>query len=500
MTSGGPERTAPGDPSSTAPESSDRRPLSELYEGARVRGRIRRHFPFGLGVELIDYERVGASLDVIRRQIEPAVVAWMPQVERGELHLPPIGTVMDFMIGELRTHRMPPGVWVDLTLPDSTTMTPDTIAALRNAGWSPDRCVDVSSNVALLKSRNHTVVLAVEDFLSQMAGLTVSVSSAAPRGRPRTFHFDVADACARTPEGFVGLWETPADDYLVPVGHLATGDMALVMSSSGALFAGKGTKLYLLGRTTAEGLDTLCGPTGPAQWPRQHAPERTGPPLLLRAEPPMQVWDSAAAAARSLAYSEVNPGPVLACVDLGDVWRVYRSSHPTALHAPHVPMLVDKQTGDLFNEWPFRTDGPTAQDAFRVFLNLLGTALKPLGFVRDGQSWRRDDDNHHLVLSVTRYRTLTTRLCCTFYLTPTVVPRKAWQQQRAQDPSLPELPPPVHGTGLRIEFGRHEGQQARFHVLAGVDPTWMTICVLDALSEQPAMPAWLTELAQGLES
>lgn len=363
-------------------------------------------------------------------------------------------------------------------------MNPDTLAALRQAGWSPDRHVDVASEVALLRSRHHTVGQVVEDFLTMVAGLTVTVPSAVPRRRPRVFHFDVADACTRTPEGFVGLWETPADDYLAPVGHLLTGNLALVMSSSGALFAGKGSRLYLLGRTATEGLDTLCGPTGPDEWPRQLPPERTGPPLLLRADPPSQVTDATAAAARSLAYSGVNRGPVLACVDLGDVWRVYRSSHPTTLQAPQVPMLVDKQTGDLFNEWPFRADGPSAQDAFHDFLERLSTGLAPLGFLLDGQAWRRDDEDHHVVLNVTRYRTRTTRLTSTFYFTPTAIPRETWQRQRAQDPSLPEQPPAVRGTGLRIEWGRHEGQRVRFHVLAGVDPSWMAACVLETLLQQ----------------
>ncbi|MGW5400576.1 hypothetical protein [Streptomyces sp. NPDC003952] len=60
--------------------------------------------------ELIAYEPVGASMDVIRRGSEPGV-------HRLALELPPVGATVDLVIGEVRVWHHKPWIWVDLTAP-----------------------------------------------------------------------------------------------------------------------------------------------------------------------------------------------------------------------------------------------------------------------------------------------------------------------------------------------------------------------------------------------
>ncbi|OIK23826.1 hypothetical protein [Streptomyces malaysiense] len=85
-----------------------RRSLSELRQGEIVRATITSHEPWGLMAELNDYEPVGASLDLIRRKSEPGV-------KRLAQELPPVGTTIDLVVGEVRTWHREPWIWVDLT-------------------------------------------------------------------------------------------------------------------------------------------------------------------------------------------------------------------------------------------------------------------------------------------------------------------------------------------------------------------------------------------------
>ncbi|MGW4818651.1 hypothetical protein ACWEP4_06640 [Streptomyces sp. NPDC004227] len=88
-----------------------RRPLSELRQGETVQATITSHEPWGLMAELNDYEPVGASLDLIRRKSEPGV-------KRLAQELPPVGTAVDLVVGEVRAWDRKPWIWVDLTAPD----------------------------------------------------------------------------------------------------------------------------------------------------------------------------------------------------------------------------------------------------------------------------------------------------------------------------------------------------------------------------------------------
>ncbi|MFD3571104.1 hypothetical protein [Streptomyces sp. NPDC058667] len=87
-----------------------RRPLSELREGETVQATITGHQPWGLTAELNEYEAVGASLDIMRRGSEPGVQRFVQE-------LPPVGGIVDLVVGEVRTWHREPGIWVNLTAP-----------------------------------------------------------------------------------------------------------------------------------------------------------------------------------------------------------------------------------------------------------------------------------------------------------------------------------------------------------------------------------------------
>ncbi|OWA11185.1 hypothetical protein B9W68_15295 [Streptomyces sp. CS227] len=91
-------------------EEESARPLSELREGMTVRATITSHQPWGFTAELDAYEPVGASLDTVRRGTEPGV-------ERLVRQLPPVGAVVDLVVGEVRDWQHEPWIWIDLTAP-----------------------------------------------------------------------------------------------------------------------------------------------------------------------------------------------------------------------------------------------------------------------------------------------------------------------------------------------------------------------------------------------
>jgi hypothetical protein len=86
------------------------RALNELRQGDTVQATITGHQPWGITAKLNGYKPVGASLDVIRRGSEPGV-------RRLAHELPPVGTTIDLVIGEVRTWHREPWIWVDLTAP-----------------------------------------------------------------------------------------------------------------------------------------------------------------------------------------------------------------------------------------------------------------------------------------------------------------------------------------------------------------------------------------------
>jgi hypothetical protein len=86
-----------------------RRPVSELTVGLRVRGTVASHQPWGVIVELDEFEPVGASVDVIRRQREPGIAALVDD-------MPGVGATLYFVVEEIRLRGHEPRVWIDLTV------------------------------------------------------------------------------------------------------------------------------------------------------------------------------------------------------------------------------------------------------------------------------------------------------------------------------------------------------------------------------------------------
>ncbi len=84
------------------------RPVGDLVVGMEVTGTVLSHQPWGMGVALDDFEPVGASIDLISRRAEPGVQSLADD-------LPPVGTTVQFRVGELRWHAGESRPWVRLT-------------------------------------------------------------------------------------------------------------------------------------------------------------------------------------------------------------------------------------------------------------------------------------------------------------------------------------------------------------------------------------------------
>ena len=86
-------------------------PLTWLRTGVPVRATVTEHHPSGFLARLDDYRPVGASIDLVRRGDEPAVRRLAEQ-------LPPVGTTLDLVVGEVHAWDEEPWIWVDLTAPE----------------------------------------------------------------------------------------------------------------------------------------------------------------------------------------------------------------------------------------------------------------------------------------------------------------------------------------------------------------------------------------------
>jgi hypothetical protein len=80
-----------------------------LLPGQRVRARILRHEPWGVLAEIVDYEHVGASVDLIEQ--------FGAELRGGadlDAMYPPVGTVVDAVVEQVRRYHPP--AWVRLSI------------------------------------------------------------------------------------------------------------------------------------------------------------------------------------------------------------------------------------------------------------------------------------------------------------------------------------------------------------------------------------------------
>ncbi len=138
-----------------------------------------------------------------------------------------------------------------------TEYSPETIAALSAAGWTPDRRIDVSKYRAAYEEYGHTIFTTVLTFLEQFGGLKL-----------RFPHFRVpdsmdgcnfhADVWARVEPNYLREYENHIGQAVVPMGAARSEHMYLLMTAGGAMYACFEDILCFVGQDHVDALNSLC--------------------------------------------------------------------------------------------------------------------------------------------------------------------------------------------------------------------------------------------------
>lgn len=131
--------------------------------------------------------------------------------------------------------------------------------ALQLAGWTPDRHVPITKELAALEGDGHPVFPALVEFLVSYSGLSLAVDDG---DRQDAIWFSAARACAGIAPGWVLDYSARARIRLAPVGECYREHLTLLLGEDGRVFGGYDNEFGRLGDTVLAALANLidhCG-------------------------------------------------------------------------------------------------------------------------------------------------------------------------------------------------------------------------------------------------
>ncbi|MBM4361114.1 MAG: SUKH-3 domain-containing protein [Deltaproteobacteria bacterium] len=137
------------------------------------------------------------------------------------------------------------------------------LECLQRAGWTPSRRAAPDEYIKLLRSEGYPAGPAVERFLASYGGLRVTHPHHKLPALLDEFHLDPKQATDGIYAERVAEYSARVGEPLTVVGEAFRGNMVLLMSEGGRVFAGKDDLLLLVGESGDAALETLCegGPT-----------------------------------------------------------------------------------------------------------------------------------------------------------------------------------------------------------------------------------------------
>lgn len=133
-----------------------------------------------------------------------------------------------------------------------------TVGLLTQVGWSRSRNVDISTVTTCLRSEGYEVLEAVERFLAVFYGLTISYPYYKDPTVVDQTHFDAILAAQDVFPEHVASWEKRVSQSLCPIGEAFRGNMTLVMSETGVVYAGRDAELFRVGPSGEDAIEILC--------------------------------------------------------------------------------------------------------------------------------------------------------------------------------------------------------------------------------------------------
>lgn len=137
------------------------------------------------------------------------------------------------------------------------SLSDETVAVLRRAGWRPGRAVDASAYAVAYRKSGYPDLPAAIRFLRGFGGLSLVFPNAHDRSLTNDCHFDAERAAMIGPEWFEHYAEYLGEE-VVPIGQAYSEHMDLLMTSSGRIYSCSESLLCLLGVDGTSALNLLC--------------------------------------------------------------------------------------------------------------------------------------------------------------------------------------------------------------------------------------------------
>jgi len=131
-------------------------------------------------------------------------------------------------------------------------------ACLARAGWTAQRRTDIGPHLRQLEADGYAVSETVREFLARFGGLRLTYPHFRVPQENDSCHFDAAEAARGIFPATVAKWAEGVGEPLCPIGEAFSGHMTLVMTPSGAVYAGFEDTLVHVGDTPVDAINSLC--------------------------------------------------------------------------------------------------------------------------------------------------------------------------------------------------------------------------------------------------
>jgi hypothetical protein len=131
--------------------------------------------------------------------------------------------------------------------------------ALRLAGWTSDRHVSITDELAALEGQGHPVFPVLVEFLESYSGLSLAVDH---DDRQDAIRFSAARACAGIGTAWVLDYSARERVRLAPVGECYRQHLTLLLGEDGRVYGGYDNEFGRMGDTVLAALANLidhCG-------------------------------------------------------------------------------------------------------------------------------------------------------------------------------------------------------------------------------------------------
>jgi hypothetical protein len=134
----------------------------------------------------------------------------------------------------------------------------ETIALLKQAGWSEDRCVDISEYEKSLQSEGYPLHEVVLNFLKRFGGLQVVYPHYRVKDEKDEFYINPTVAVADIDSGWVEEYSERIGVPLCIIGQAFSYHMTLVMAPDSKVYAGYDDTLIHVGDSGIDAIEALC--------------------------------------------------------------------------------------------------------------------------------------------------------------------------------------------------------------------------------------------------